>query len=536
MKMRFVIIQAIIVVSTFWGLKAAAYNDLHLQESMNPRKEPDVVADTITRTSRPGPIPVLLIVRHSDKFPAILEKVTISAEFDDGRPALEKIVEYNLKLKRPWWSDVQNVEIPESYKGKILINVRFEMNIKGKERSIKNNNARDSRHLPLEIFAGAPPLPRYDDWYAGDPHFHTYFSDNAVEFGAPIDVSADMAGRLGLDWLVFTDHSFDLDDTEGDSTKNDPLLPRWNRYLTEVAAAKKAHPEMALLTGEELSCGNSKGQNVHMLVINNSEFYVGNGDGFESKNSPDRSCSDVAASAPGTVLTFSAHPRCELSPVELYVINRGNWEQPDMDMPGLTGHEAWNHAFAPYPEGLEWWKKLLESGSRKFLLAGSDSHGDFNREYSGWPYAPSFGAPRTLVYVEGGLSSEKLLDGLKKGRIVTTSGPAAMLEIVNSDGDSTIIGGETAGGPFMAVAGARSSAEFGPISEIKIYAGNLDTKSETLLTTYSSEYSADPFDVDNTLRLPDDLKNGYVRIEATSKSGDQTFYAYTNPIWFRWNK
>lgn len=529
-------VSAAMLLSLLFCARGAAYSELHMQKNMYPKKEPDILADTITRTSQTGPLPVFLAIRHSNLFPVELVKAVITAEFEGGAPAITKTVEYGVRLNRLMWSDVQYADIPADYRGAAAVNVDFYVKFRdGKEKTIRNNNARHAERAPMRVLVGAPPLPRFDNWRYGDTHFHTLFSENAAEFAAPPAVSADMAERFGLDWIAFTDHSFDLDDKEGDSETNDPALPRWNRYKKEVAEAAAAHPRVTLIPGVELSCGNSKGQNVHMLIYNPHKFYVGNGDGYERETTtPDLPCADVTAGLARFEAAFAAHPITELTSVEMYVINRGNWGDDDARAKGLSGLEAWNGTPGPLPGGMDMWRRALLSGQRSYLVGGTDAHGDFSLELGGWPEHLVFGQIRTAVYVDGAPTLENIISALKEGRAVATSGPLAAVELTNTAVKTAAIGGDLSGGPFVATVRARSTSEFGPVSEIRVIVGDLDNKTETVTATYPGKYAADPINMEETVKLPANVKRGYVRVEASSKAGELTFLAFTNPIWFEW--
>ncbi|MFA6451212.1 MAG: CehA/McbA family metallohydrolase [bacterium] len=540
---RFFLFAVICFVSIFiMPSRAHAYTELHIQKNMYPRKEPDIVADTVTRLAKSAPIPVLLILRHTDIFPTELENVEITADFGGGVPSITKTAPYNLRLKQLTWSDLQYVEPPAGYVGAATINVKFNMKIRGAKVTALNNNLRNLKRAPLKVYVGAGELPRFEGWRFGDIHFHTAFTDNQVEFGAPIDVSAMMAARYGLDWTVFTDHSFDLDDVEGDTLKNDPGLGKWKRTLESVNAARKKHPGVVFMPGEELTCGNGESKNVHMVVLNNKKFYPGNGDGYEGNSVPDLSCASVTAGLPKTEAAFAAHPISEISAVEIYMINRGNWSLNDMAAPGLTGLESWNHDLHPKKEGFDAWVQLLLAGKRKYLSAGTDSHGDFSAEFANAGYEESarlpFGAIRTAVYVPGrALTAEKVIEALRAGRVVATSGPFATIELKNSVGKTAGIGGEISAGkggkPIVAVIDAKSSPEFGPLVEIKVITGEIGAAAESVISDYKAPEISDPMNFRKSLDLPAKIKNGYIRVEAYSQIDGVIYEAYTNPVWFK---
>lgn len=110
-------------------------------------------------------------------------------------------------------------------------------------------------------------------WYCGDTHHHTVYSDNAVEFGAPVNASWIMGDAIGLDWVILTDHSFDLDSTEGFTDLEDKATDgdyinetaRWSDLKTECNGIDS---DFKCLVGEEVSARNSEDEYVHILAYN----------------------------------------------------------------------------------------------------------------------------------------------------------------------------------------------------------------------------------------------------------------------------
>lgn len=519
----------------------AAYTDLHIQKNMYPKKEPDVVADIVTRTSKPGPFPILLIIHHSNIFPVELKNVTITTSFGGNRASAVKTVDYGIRLKQLSWYDIQYADVPADFSGPVTVNVEFNMKTRsGADLTVRNNNLRNLKHTPIPVYIGAPPLPKGEGWFYGDTHTHTLYTENEVEFGSPLPATAAMADAFGLDWLVFTDHSFDLDDVEGDSQKNDPELTKWKKMRADVADASKKHPGVTFMPGEELSCGNAENKNVHMIVLNSDTFYAGNGDGHESGNTPDLACADVTAGLPDTAAAFAAHPICVISAVEIYLINRGNWSIEDLSAPGLTGHESWNHDQHPNKESFDAWVKVLLEGKRKYFAGGSDAHGDFayelaNAGYEDIPQFP-FANIRTAVYVPGVSkpTPEQLIAAMRTGKMIATSGPFATLELKNKSGKSADIGGDIEGGPFTAEVSVSSTLEFGPITKIRLLMGETGGSGEKVVAEFTGSDIPDDMKVIKTVELPADVKNGYIRVEANTQLSSVIYDAYTNPVWFKY--
>lgn len=280
------------------------------------------------------------------------------------------------------------------------------------------------------------------DWFCGDAHFHTFYSDNFVEFGAPVEASAEAAKTIGLDWFAVTDHSFDLDSDEGKIDIKDALRGnthdekvKWAEYKADCAAVDS---DVKCLLGEEVSVVNSRGRYVHLLGYNleNLDWAVpGEGGGgmwtidlsplnqnlgsigifpnidytYETNYDSDGDgVEDTAATlAIQDAITqidavggfsYFAHPvEHLLGDTELFgrdvgdyvnygVLHRDGYQQLDYDLTGYTGLQIWNgnseRSKAKRDEGVNIWRgqmlKHLGSDRRIYVEGGSDAHGDFN--------------------------------------------------------------------------------------------------------------------------------------------------------------
>ncbi len=143
--------------------------------------------------------------------------------------------------------------------------------------------------------------------------------------------------------------------------------------------------------------------------------------------------------APGGV-AIVAHPGAEPSPV----CHGCRWDLVDVDPREIDAVEVWN---SPWHMGdpedneisLAFWEDWLKRGYRVPFCGGSDAHGG----------APTFktGVPTTYVYAQE-LSRSAILDGIRAGRIVVSSGP--VLRLTGKSGVVSGGPGETlpAGGPF----------------------------------------------------------------------------------------
>ena len=516
--------KTIISLITFIAFTATAwaYNENHMQKNIMPLRQPEILADTTQRIERGNTIPVLLIIRHADLFPITLDTITVSVMFQGGKHELEKHDYYDKPITDNLWYEMREIAMPDGFTGgRVTIDVKFDIEMNGKKKTIRNDNTPRSAHRPLELNISRTPLPAEKNWYIGDIHFHTAYSENQVEFGAPLDASARMADAYGYNWLAITDHSFDLDDIDNDTTTNDPDLKKWQRYKDEIKHLTRIQPDVVFISGEENSCGNSLNQNVHLLVLNNENFLPGNGDGYEGPNTPTQPCKYFLDNLPPNAAAYAAHPFEEPNPVSLYIINRGQYTDAELTHPNLSGMEFWNNSPEPQEAGYKKWISMLLNGSHAFIAAGSDAHGDFQS---------AFGIARTAVFVPDKPTPDTVTAALRKGNSIATSGPFISIKITNKKNQNAIPGESISGKTFTLHLSAISSPEFGPLKNLTVFAGNLDTKNEMPILNLAENQFQSPYKHDLTLQIQN-LKHFYIRAEAQSSLNDKTFYVLTNPIW-----
>jgi hypothetical protein len=285
----------------------------------------------------------------------------------------------------------------------------------------------------LRVKMNAAPLPQIANWYRGDVHYHSGYTDNPAERGYPLDVTKQAAIQAGLDWLLLTDHSTDLSS---------------DRYKAELDDVKNFRDgRLMLIRGEEVTTASGKDAvltTVHMIAAPSpddpdkglpdpkdpSNPVIITGDGSPSYAAmPLKDVLSRISAAGG--FAYAAHPFDPISPV----MRGGTWDiVSDFMAPNglqlqasLVGLEPWNRAtmstaddmrdpfcirphddagacFQPDPaadqyarleNGIkEGWQPLLQRGLqprsdgvdaplfKTFLAAGSDAHGDLNFEAS----------------------------------------------------------------------------------------------------------------------------------------------------------
>ena len=283
----------------------------------------------------------------------------------------------------------------------------------------------------LRVQMNAPPLPQIPNWYRGDIHYHSGYTDNPAERGYPLDVTKQGAIQAGLEWMLLTDHSTDLSPAG---------------YQAELDDVRKFRDgRLMLIRGEEVTVASGQEAmltTVHMVVApspddpdkgfpdpqNADSSVIITGDGSPSSSALPIKEALARISAAGG-FAYAAHPFDPISPV----MRGGRWDlaadflAPDGKQlqPGLVGLEPWNRAtlstgndmrdpfcvrphqdpqdcFQPDAAANQYarletsikqaWQPLLQKGLsprsdgvdsplfKTFIAAGSDAHGDLDFE------------------------------------------------------------------------------------------------------------------------------------------------------------
>jgi hypothetical protein len=363
----------------------------------------------------------------------------------------------------------------------------------------------------LRIRFLSSPLPYPADWHAGELHCHSDYSNDPVEYGAPLAVLQEAGVALGLGYVVCTDHSYDFYyDRRRYMRPIDPE-PNFAAYRQEALALNAANPGATLvIPGEEVSCGNHLGENVHLLVAGHPDFLPGLGDGGRRwlNNKPDLAVGEVLERAQGTPC-FAAHPRSRVGGLERFIFRRGMWHERDLRPPGASrgvdGLQFWNgHRATDFTEGRSFWVSRLLAGERISPIASNDAHGDLNRcigvktplfsLYQNRNHV--YGHARTVVH-----APERTIAGIQRGlasgRLCCTDGPFLDLE---RKGDSLELR-------------ARTTPDYGPLAKVSVWAGRQGDTRETRVKTWEWE-KAGPMEVRETLSPPPG--SSYVRAEAVT--------------------
>lgn len=298
-------------------------------------------------------------------------------------------------------------------------------------------NYTETRHIRINVGSGR--FPWADNWFGGDIHYHTMYTNNIYEYGAPLPAVKQTAIAMGLNWLTATDHSCDLDET-GDGTYS-YATQQWEYTLQDVdgtftdyrdVAAQGSSwgglgadvadldcPEFRLYRAVELNVGSVEsatyGKTLHCLVYNDDYIHSPNSGGpGERPISPDLLTAMDQISGNG--FAYCAHPLADLSAEFLgldFGANGMPWGNSNLTqaltkepfrgfqifntrstVTSLDQNNPWGDFDAgvvvdnPYPNellaGVDVWDNFIAtdiaSGTPRklFMSGGSDAHGDFN--------------------------------------------------------------------------------------------------------------------------------------------------------------
>lgn len=343
---------------------------------------------------------------------------------------------------------------------------------------------------PINTTLSNEDIPRTANWFYGDTHVHSNYTDNPYEYGAPVYATSEAINAIGLSWVTITDHSFDQTN----------LSTNWDDYLRACNADKRCLP------AEEVSCDwGAFGYYSHYLYYNASTFM----DGAEIYWGDTKTCAENIARINNVGFGYVAHPEHN---------DRLRVEWQNYSLP-FTGLEVWNSIGDSWEKerdaAIQKWILQLLLGRHIFISAGSDAHGDFNS---------ALGKVRTACFAEN-FTKDNIFTALKSGNCMMTDGP-----IVIFTANNHIIGESfnvLRGNNITLNISWNSTNEFGNVTEIILIRGEINGT-----------------EINETILLPDNLSgsaivqsvpnNTYYRIEAKSiDSEGKVRRAYTNPIWVR---
>lgn len=461
---------------------------------------PEVFVDAPSFAIPGATIPFWLVIKDAHDFPIKVQEIVWTCLHVPSKTRTQGVIPLDLMVESAFQFLPLEVE-QSSEPGTYLFDFKISIsNSKGKQREILNTNYRGipSRSLTVERLQEVLPYPK--GWFAGDLHCHTYVSSDQVEFGGDLQAMTQAAACVGLDFWSPTDHSYDFaykSDTYLEAI--DPMV-QWQAMNQEINDLPRGLP--TVIRGEEVSAGNHLGQNVHFLVIGESQFFPGLGDGGRRwfNNQPDLGIDEITHKIQEGAC-FAAHPRVRLNPVEALLLNRGRWHQEDIH-PGLHGLQFWNgNEDLSFREGRAFWVQQLLKGNYLLPIAGNDAHGDLNRSVGvKWPLFSLwtsqnhvFGQVRTLFPAQTS-NQQDLVQAMRGKECCITNGPWVGFDIESN------------------TVQYQSSSDYGSIQKLNVFGGQTGEAKERVLHTGKADRMT------GTLKI--ELQNcEYVRIEARTEKG-----------------
>jgi hypothetical protein len=504
------------------------------------KREPEIIADAPHRIEPNLPLPLLILVKDAHIFPTTLNQITVVIQSNKNVIREQKLLESPVAITEKLWWRVYKIPL-EGLTDIIECNVRFEIDNGKRQRIYNNDNHLSSSHHPLRAFVSSSPLPRFENLHFGECHSHSSYTDDQVEFGSPLEASAQLSRSLGLSFLCATDHSYDLDDTIDNYLVNDTKISKWHSFQKEVDELNSKSDDFVIVRGEEVSCRSSSDQNIHLLLLGNRKFYPGSGDGAEQwlKTRSELSLNDILEDVELTGIPFAAHPRDPVSFLQRLLLHRGKWHIHDLRHNKLSGIQFINGKISKgFWNGYRQWVEALLQGRQIFIIAGNDAHGNFNRfRQIGIPFLKIhesdnqlFGKMRTGIFLES-LTEKNILQSIQTGKTIVTDGPVINLQVINSGHTISSIGQRFMGNKHSAILEVRSSTEFGSINSLKLFVGRIGQREKILF----SERPLMTYKISKKFTI-DSEKDTYIRAEVWTSSSDSydghSHFCLTNPIWF----
>ena len=455
----------------------------------------------------PGVEPMLwIVVRDADRFPTTIKTVEISLKdvVDNAAGTAEAAVKNasgnapgsaTAIARQPNFSICKdlNIEVQEQMRfipialGKIpagTYEARCKLTIErdGKTMTFERWNLPRLKPVPLRFKVLNEALPIAPDYAAGEMHCHTHYSADHVEYGATPEVLQIAAKAVGLDFVSCTDHAYDFAFTQEDFTKEaDSPVPRFQKLREEIAKLpstdENGNCQPLLIAGEEVSVGNSKGENVHMTVLGPEGYLPGLGDcgRYWLENRPTRSIKQILNMTEAHC--FAAHPFQQMGLLEKFVFRRGYWKPEDLNIAkkskekntdkasqkthSVRGIQFWNGIRDEgFKLGREFWINELSKGNYLLPIGGNDAHGDLNGMTAvnlplislKYTRAHTFGKVRTVIKVgrrksevgseakqESALSLTDINAAFSADNCYITDGPALWWERSDKENGKEII-------------------------------------------------------------------------------------------------
>jgi hypothetical protein len=443
---------------------------------------PEIFLDAPHQALPGKPLIVYLMVKDADLYPVTIHSLNFRA-FDSQGAARE----YRFEPEKRFHGNFSHLAFPlplarDGLSGEVwVLGLITAEDGRGRLRVFEGHNFPGLPAEPLRINLLEHPLPYPAGWQAGEMHCHSEFSSDPVEFGAPLEAMQQAADTAGLDFVLCTDHSYDFYYRREKFLETCDPEANFQAYRAQAEDLNARRPHLTtLVPGEEVSCGNSRGENVHLLTFGHPRFLPGLGDGGRRgfRNRPDLTIAETLELL-GDTPSFAAHPKARIGWLERKIFRRGEWREEDVHE-AVRGLQFWNgHLGRDYRDGKAFWIGQLLRGKRLLPIGANDAHGDFNRNvgvktplvslHQGRNHV--FGKVRTLV-PSAGRDAHSLQAAFRRDTCVCTDGPFAELT-------------EDANGALRVA--AFTSPDYGALRSVSLYGAAAGEARESLLAEWVFE-------------------------------------------------
>lgn len=478
---------------------------------------------------------VWLLAKDADLFPARIRSVTLRLSDDHGATATHVFEpsadEGGLRESLQYLAFTLPRSALAPFRGLLRITGFIAVeNQKGERRTVENHNYPGLEPWPLEVHLLGAPLPYPAGWRAGELHCHSEFTSDHVEFGAPLALLQETAAAVGLDFVLCTDHSYDFPYRRDRYLEPTDAEANFAAYRAQALGLNTARPELpTLIPGEEISCGNARGQNVHLLAFGHPAYIPGEGDGGRRglRNRPDLTIGEVLERL-GDTPAFAAHPSGHRNLAQRLVLNRGPWRAEDITAArahrNFAGLQFWNGSLnREYGDGKALWVHELLRGSRLLPLGANDAHGDFNIARGvkvplislRQSRSHVFGRVRTLVPSAGRAHEDLCMAFSASPDSTGTSGGMTTNPCICTDGPFAALTRREDGSIRIR---AVSTADFGPLVSIVVLGADSGDNAERVLREWTFD-TRGPLALDEA--VPSSLlpMDGYARLEVVTQRG-----------------
>ena len=449
---------------SFWPGEKLRYAETHfkfkLPWSLLYKPWPEIIFDAPFQFV-PGVEPYLwIVVRDADHFPTTIKNAEIilktrtqnaqaldlqlqNAQQKQDAPQPDIVINRDLNIEVCNQMKFIPLALGKIPAGTYEAHCKLTVEREGKSQTFERWNLPRLKPVPLRfnVLNEMPPIaPGYA---AGEMHCHTHYSADHVEYGATPEVLQLAAKAVGLDFVNCTDHAYDFAFTQEDYTKEaDSPVPRFQKLREEITALpvkdENGGDMPLMLAGEEVSAGNSKGENVHMTVLAPEGYLPGLGDcgRYWLENRPTRSIKQILNMTEAHC--FAAHPFQQMGLLEKFVFRRGYWKPEDLQLKNkhsIRGLQFWNGIRDEgFKLGREFWINELGKGNYLLPIGGNDAHGDLNSMTA--VDLPLISLKHTRAHTFGNVRTVIKIDERRETR--DESGSTTMCHPEQSEGSSKV--------------------------------------------------------------------------------------------------